>query len=219
MISLIALNLIESHPKCVSLKLFSSLIAVRSLGGEVATELETATHLVLTQLVRTYKLLYALCYIEHVVSSKWMVDSAKAGKFLRTDEYALNDESFRKQYNCDIQTVIKSTTRKTLFAGKTFFVTPSVRPKPKEIIKLIEFCGGKVEAKRRTATQITQANTQQPDSYIILTCTQDLHLVHDLMKIGKSNRCICSTELVMAAIMHQNVEFEPHIITFDRPRI
>lgn len=183
------------------------------------TEPDTATHLVLTQLVRTYKLLFALCCVDHIVSSKWIVDSAKAGKFLRPDEYTLNDDQFRKLYNCDIQAVIKSTTRKTLFAGKTFFVTPSVRPKHKDVIKLIEFCGGKVEAKRRTAAQIAQANGQQPDSYIILTCTQDLHLVHDLMKVGKSNRVICSTEFVLAAIMHQKVEFESHIITYDRPKI
>lgn len=183
------------------------------------TEPESATHLVLTDLVRTFKLLYALCFVEHIVSSKWIVDSAKAGKFLRPDEYALNDDTFRKLYNCNIQDVIKSTTRKTLFAGRTFFVTPSVRPKPKEITKLIEYCGGKVELKRRTAAQITQINVQQPDSYIILTCTHDLHLVHDLIKIGKSNRCICSTEFVLAAIMHQKLEFESHIITYDRPRI
>lgn len=116
------------------------------------------------------------------------------------------------------QEVIKSSTRKTLFSGKTFFITPSIRPKYKDVVKLIEFCGGKVEAKRRTAAQIAQANTQQPDSYIILTCTQDMHLVHDLLKIGKSNRFICSTEFVLAAIMHQKVEFEPHIITYDRPK-
>lgn len=195
------------------------ILGCRSLGGDVVTEPETATHLVLTQLVRTYKLLFALCFVDHIVSSKWIVDSANAGKFLRPDEYALNDDQFRKLYNCDIQEVIKSTARKTLFAGKTFFVTPSVRPKPKDIIKLIEFCGGKVEPKRRTAAQISQANAQQPDSYIILTCTPDLHLVHDLMKIGKSNRCICSTEFVLAAIMHQKVNVEPHIITFDRPKI
>lgn len=191
----------------------------RTLGGEVVTEPKNATHLVLTHLVRTYKLLYALCSVDHIVSSKWIVDSAKAGKFLRPDEYTLNDEQFRKQYNCDIQEVIKSTIRKTLFSGKTFFVTPSVRPKHKEVVQLIEFCGGKVEAKRRTAVQIAQANNQQPDSYIILTCTQDLHLVHDLLKVGKPNRVICATELVLAAIMHQKIDFESHIITYDRPKL
>lgn len=182
-------------------------------------EPENATHLVLTHLVRTYKLLFALCSVDHILSSKWIVDSAKAGKFLRPDEYTLNDEQFRKQYKCDIQEVIKSTTRKTLFSGKTFFITPSVRPKHKDVVKLIEFCGGKVENKRRTAVQISQANSQNPDSYIILTCTADLHLVHDLLKIGKPNRYICSTELVLAAIMHQKVDFEPHIITYDRQKL
>lgn len=182
------------------------------------SEPETATHLVLTHLVRTYKLLFSLCSVEHIISSKWIVDSAKAGKFLRPDEYTLSEENFRKLYDCNIQEVIKSTTRKTLFAGKTFFVTPSVRPKHKDMVKLIEFCGGKVETKRRTAVQIAQANSQQPDSYIILTCPQDLHLMHDLLKASKPNRFICSTEFVLAAIMLQKIEFEPHTIIFDRPK-
>lgn len=187
----------------------------------MVTEPNTATHLVVTKLGRTYKLLFALCTVDHIVSSKWIVDSAKAGKFLRPDEYALNDDQFRKIYNCDIQAVIKSTARKTLFAGKTFFVTPSVRPKPSEIVRIIEFCGGKVEPKRRTATQIHQGNAQQPDSYIILTCPNDLHLMHDLMRSGKSNRCICTTEFVLAAIMQQKINFEAHIITYanDRTKI
>lgn len=199
---------------------FSLCFSLRLLGGEVVTEPETATHIVLTQLVRSYKLLFALCVVDHIVTSKWIVDSAKAGKFLRPDEYALNsDDQFRKLYKCDIQEVIKSTARKTLFSGKTFFVTPSVRPQPKEIIRIIEFCGGKVEPKRRTAIQINQTYAQQPDSYVILTCSNDLHLVHDLMiRVDKPNRCICSTEFVMAAIMQQKINFEPHIITFDRPK-
>lgn len=191
---------------------------LRLLGGEVVTDPAHATHLVLTYLTRTYKLLFGLCSVDYIVSSKWIVDSAKAGKFLRPDEYTLNDEKFQKEYNCDIQKVIKSSTRKTLFSGKTFFVTPRVRPLHANIVKLIEFCGGKVETKRRSAAQITQANIQQPDSYCILTCTEDLHLVHDLLKAGKSNRFICSTELVLAAIMHQKIDYETHIIRYDRPK-
>lgn len=193
----------------------------RLLGGEVVTEPEKATHIALTRLTRSYKLLFALCAVDHIVNSKWIVDSAKAGKFLRPDEYALHsDDQFRTHFkNCDIQEVIKSTTRKTLFAGKTFFVTPSVRPPAKDIIRLIEFCGGKIEPKRRTATQINQGNIQNPDSYIILTCPNDIHLVYDLMRTGKPNRCICSTELVMTAIMHQKIDYEGHILTFEPGKI
>lgn len=186
----------------------------------MVAEPETATHLVLTRLVRTYKLLLALCTVDHIVSSKWIIDSANAGKFLRPDEYTLDDEPLRKKFNCNIKEVIKSPTRKTLFAGKTFFVTPSVQPKLKDVIRLIEFCGGKVEAKRRTAAQIAQANIQQPDSYIILTCPPDMHLLHDLLKSDKPNRLIYTTELVLAAIMHQKIHFESNTFTTDsRPKI
>lgn len=120
----------------------------------MVTEPEEATHIVLTHLSRSYKLLFALCAVDHIVSSKWIVDSAKAGKFLRSDEYAMHStEQFRKTFkNCDIQAVIKSTTRKTLFAGKTFHITPSVRPTINDITRLIEFCGGKVEARRRSVS-------------------------------------------------------------------
>lgn len=156
----------------------------------------------------------AICTADHILNSKWIVDSAKSGKFLPTNEYIWNDAEFNETYHCDILKSIKSPIRKTLFAGKTFYITPSVRPNPKELEKLIKLCGGKVEAKRRSASQITQANTQNPESYIILTCTKDIHLLIDLTKPGKPNRIICATELVLSAVMQQKIDIEPHIITY-----
>lgn len=152
--------------------------------------------------------------VDHILSSKWIIESAKAGKFLPTDEYQWNDEQFNKTYRCDLQITIKSSIRKILFNGKTFYITPSVRPDIKVLIELIELSGGKVEKKRRSATQIADANSQQPESYIILTCTKDMHLLIDLTKPGKPNRIICATELVMTSIMQQKIEVEPHIITY-----
>lgn len=178
------------------------------------TEPEQATHIVLTRLVRTCKLMMAVCTAEHILSSRWIVDSAKAGKFLPTADYAWNDSHFNAEYNCDIQIAIKSPTRRTLLSGKVFYITPSVRPRPKDLTKIIELCGGKVESKRRSASQIAQANTEQPESYIILTCTKDIHLLLDLTKPGKPNRTICATEYILSAIMQQKVEIEPHIITY-----
>lgn len=142
------------------------------------------------------------------------MESAKAGKFLPTDDFQLNDEQFSEIYRCDIQSTIKSTKRKQLFDGKTFYITPSVRPNVKELTALIVMSGGKVEKKRRTAAAIAETNAQHPESYIILTCTKDMHLLIDLTKPGKPNRIICATELVMTAVMQQKIEVEPHIITY-----
>lgn len=188
--------------------------ASRILGGEVVTEPEQATHIVLTRLVRTSKLLMAVCTVDHVLNSRWISDSAKAGKFLPTNEYVWHDNLFNELYNCDIQTAIKSPKRRSLLSGKIFYITPSVRPQPKDLIKIIELCGGKVELKRRSASQIEQANAEQPESYIILTCTKDIHLLVDLTKPGKPNRIICATEYVLSAIMQQKLELEPYIITY-----
>lgn len=190
------------------------LVICSTLGGVVVTDPAEATHIVLTRLTRTSNLLRALCVVDHILSSKWIVESAKVGKFLPTDDFQLNEEQFSDTYRCDIQSTIKSTKRKQLFDGKTFYITPSVRPNIKDLTALIELSGGKVEKKRRTAAAIAEANAQQPESYIILTCTKDMHLLIDLTKPGKPNRIICATELVMTAVMQQKIEVEPHIITY-----
>lgn len=191
-----------------------TLFVHRALGGEVSTDPTTATHIVLTRLARTPKLLLALGAVDYILNSKWIVDSAKAGKFLPTDEYMWNDEEFNEFFKCDIQETIKAATRKTLFTGKAFYITPSVTPEPKTLTKMIEFSGGKVEPKRRSASQIAQANNTAPESYTILTCTKDMHLLVDLMKSNKPNRTICTTELVLSAVMQQKIEVEPHIIKY-----
>lgn len=168
----------------------------------------------MTRLTRTCKLLLALCVVDHVLTSKWLIDSVKSGKFLPIENYRWNDENFNQTFNCDIQKTIKSDKRKTLFDGRTFYITPSVKPNVKTLTELIKLCGGKVERKRRPSTAIVEANTQQLDSYIILTCNKDMHLLIDLTKSGKPNRTICATELVMSAVMQQKIDIEPHIMKY-----
>lgn len=186
----------------------------RTLGGEVVTDPSNATHIVLTRLARTCNLLLGLCVVDHVLSSKWIVESAKAGEFLPVDGFEISDESFKENYRCDIQSTIKSANRKDLFKDRVFYITPSVRPNVQDLTRLIEICGGKVEKKRRSSVQIAETNVQAPESYIMLTCTKDMHLLIDLTKPGKPNRIICATELVMSAIMIQKIEIEPHVITY-----
>lgn len=142
------------------------------------------------------------------------MESAKAGHFLPVDKFIWDVTTFDEQFNGNIMEAIKSPNRRTLFAGKTFFITPSVRPSCESLKSLIELCGGKVETKRRSASQIIQSNAQQAESFIILTCVTDMHLLLDVMKSGKLNRVICTTEFVMSAIMKQKIEFEGHNLSY-----
>lgn len=79
---------------------------------------------------------------------------------------------------------------------------------------MIESSGGRVDKNRLSAARISETNAQKPASYIVLSCAQDLHLLGDLMRPGKPNRIICSTEFVMSSVMTQIIDLEQHIIKY-----
>lgn len=184
------------------------------LGGEVVESPSDATHLVVTRLVRSCKLLVALSIVDHILSSKWITDSANAGKFLPVNGYEINDPKFKQTFKADVQKTIQTPSRRTLFEGKTFFLTPTVRPSKAILKSMIESSGGRVDKNRLSAARISETNAQKPASYIVLSCVQDLHLLSDLMRPGKPNRIICSTEFVMSSVMTQNIDLERHIIKY-----
>ncbi|GAB0097831.1 PAX-interacting protein 1 [Sergentomyia squamirostris] len=188
--------------------------AVTSLGGIVVQNPLEATHLVMTRLTRTHKLLLALCVVKHVLSTKWIMESAAQGNFLPVDTFCIRDATFEENFKCDIHESVKNPNRGKLFDGKVFYMTPSVRPAVRDLTQMIEACGGKVEKNRRSVRRIQEANTQSPDSYIILSCANDLHLLTDLTHTIKENRIICTTEFVMNSIMKQKLNIESHIIKY-----
>lgn len=186
----------------------------RSLGGELVENPSDATHLVATRLVRSCKLLVALSVVDHILSSKWIVESAKAGKFLPVNGFEINDSKFKQTFKADVQKTIQSSSRRTLFEGKTFFLTPTVRPSKSILTSMIESSGGRVDKNRLSAARISETNAQKPASYIVLSCVPDLHLLSDLMRPGRPNRIICSTEFVMSSVMTQNIDLDRHIIKY-----
>lgn len=166
----------------------------------------------MTRLIRTYKLLISLCVVNYVVSSNWIVESSKAGKFLPVEDFKLSEKEFEESYKCDIYKTVESPIRNKLFDGKIFHLTPSIFPKPKELTRLIELCGGTVERTRRPAAKIQELKAI--DEYFILTTAEDFHLLSDVARMGKPNRIVCSSELIMKSIMTQVIDVDQHIINF-----
>lgn len=173
-----------------------------------------ATHLVMTRESRTCKLIQACCHVDYVLKSTWLVDSAKAGKFVPPEDYRIQHIPVDENLHFDLDVVLRAPTRSTLFAGKCFFVTPDVFPAREEIIRMIESSGGKVELKRRSGAAVAEAHAQAPDSYIIVTCPTDMHLCADLTRHGNPKCHIVSTEFVMSSILRQQLEIEPNLIPY-----
>ncbi|XP_049318037.1 PAX-interacting protein 1-like [Bactrocera dorsalis] len=188
--------------------------AVLSLGGIVVENPEEATFLVMTRESRTCKLIQAVCHVNYVLKSTWLVDSAKAGRFLSPEPYKIQYIPVDENLKFHLDTVLHSSVRNTLFAGKHFFVTPDVFPSRTEIVRMIEASGGKVEVKRRTSQAIADTHAQSPESYIIVTCPNDMHLCVDLTRQGIPKCPIVSTEFVMSSILKQKLEIEPNLINY-----
>ena len=168
----------------------------------------------MTRESRTCKLIQAVCHVDYVLKSQWLVESAKAGKFLPPDSYKIQYIPVDENLKFHLDTALQSPNRATLFAGRYFYVTPDVFPARSEIIRMIESSGGKVEEKRRSSQAIAEIYNQSPDSYIIVTCPNDMHLCVDLTRFGNPKCPIVSTEFVMSSILKQNLEIEPHIIPY-----
>lgn len=193
--------------------------AVTALGGNIVTDPAEATILVCSKLLRTVKIIYALITAKHIVSSKWLVESAKAGYFLPVDNYShASAELVIDKVTCNIGRVLSSPIRRTLFQNKIFYITPKVSPSYKDICKWIELCGGKVEKNRKSNAKIQEINVKAPNTYIIISCENDLHLVSHFTRPSKHSYCsVCSTEFITQSIMTQMINMEPHIYNYSWP--
>lgn len=175
---------------------------IRILGGRVTADINEMTHLVMTKPNRTIKLLNALCVAKYILNSTWLEDSSKTGYFQPEDNYWINDLS-KANFKCDIPAVIKSPIRNKLFENRVFYITPSVKPAPSYLRWLIEKSGGKWEHNRRSVMKIHELNQQSPNSYIVVSCPEDLSLLG-----FKHYVCyVCTSEFILQSIMTQTMDF------------
>merc|ERR1712032_742637 len=144
-------------------------------------------------------------------------------------EYTHNNPEFEAMYQFSLSKTLARTNRDKLFAGKIFYLTPSVRPSMAVIYHLlvtitkkfknspppscvqvlqniIQFAGGKVENRRRKSTeQIREVNSGGNINYIIITCEEDIHLITDVLKAKLG---VYTPEFVLKAVMRVEMDFE-----------
>ncbi|XP_008479010.1 PAX-interacting protein 1-like [Diaphorina citri] len=111
-----------------------------------------------------------------------------------------------KRVVCNVPAVLRTgEARARLFAGKTFYLSPSIAPSPGAMRKMIEAAGGSVERQRRSWSKIQDGGLGgEGPSYLVITCRADLHLVADLLK---HDYPIFNTEFVMTSIMTQKIDY------------
>jgi len=175
----------------------------RILGGRVTEDHNEMTHLVMTCPARSLRAIFGLCKAKHILKSAWLTDSINVGYLLPEESYYwITDVG--NGFKCDVPAVLKSPMRQKLFENRVFFITPSVKPSPAALKWIIEQCGGKWEQNRRSILKISELNNQMPNSYIIISCPEDLYL------LGANRHFICyvcTPEFILQSVMSQNIDF------------
>lgn len=188
----------------------------RKLGGSVVSQASEATHLVMSRLVRTHKLVGALVTVSHVLSPSWLQTSQRIGRFAREEDFPLRDEEFEKTHQCELSALLAlGERRRTLFRGLTFYMTPGVRPGRGILSAMVELCGGRVDKSRRSLASIQELLRERPASYFVLTVPNDLHLVYYLLQAERKLDVVCSTEVVMSSIMRHKLLVDQHLVKVD----
>jgi len=105
-------------------------------------------------------------------------------RFYILDErkYFVNEIYDNNEIVCNVPKVLAISTRQTLFKSLTFFITPGITlPSSTRLEKIIKSAGGTVEPNRKSLNSIKNL---PPNTYFIISCIEDLHLVDDLLKIN-----------------------------------
>lgn len=175
---------------------------VLHLGGVLAKNCREATHLVVYKLQRTLKFMCALSVCRYIVNINWLNDSFNSSQFLDEQPYMVDDPEFEKKHNCNIMKILSNPDRSRLFAGKVFYITPGVIPSRSALTEMVICAGGIVEKQRKSLKQIQELDS---NSYIIITVSNDFHLVSDVIR---ANIGIYGAEFIMSAILTQRLPYE-----------
>ena len=116
---------------------------VERLGGKVTEIPGDCSDLVMSKLSRTNNFLLCLPTVQHILSLQWLRDSQTENKFLAEDSFALEDPEMESRFNFSLSRTLSRTSRDKLFAGKVFYLTPSVLPSMQVLSAIIEASGGR----------------------------------------------------------------------------
>jgi len=179
---------------------------VLELGGRCVESCQLASHLVMPALIRTSTLLQLMPTVTWVLGPAWLKESKEKKQFQPEEDYQLSSLEVESMFQFSLKKTLSRTDRHKLFQGKTFYVTPGVKPSYKVLWNIVEAAGGKVDReKRRSVAQIKEMNKTKDPSYLIVTCEDDLHIVQDVLKakIGVYN-----AEFVMSAVLRCELDFD-----------
>ncbi|KAJ3225004.1 Mediator of DNA damage checkpoint protein 1 [Chytriomyces hyalinus] len=174
------------------------------LGASCTEDWKECTHLVTDKVRRTTKFLCALSAGKYIVSTKWIDQSKKDGRFVAESKYIIKDKLNEKQYGFSVEESIKTAQNKNtppFLTGVTIYTTPNVRPGRADMKEIIAAAGGSF-----TETMPDSAPSDD-NSFVVVGCPED---AEECTKLSKRGFQIQSNEFVITGSLRQRLDYDSH---------
>ncbi|WAR02724.1 PAXI1-like protein [Mya arenaria] len=188
---------------------------VSQLGGQAVESPQHCTHIVARSFSRTIKFFIGISVTQHIVNAQWVENSYKQGAFISEASYGLQDPDGEREMKCSLAESLSRARAQPLFAGMTFYITPSVQPPICDLQKIIESAGGTLSKGRRLAAKTieTLKDDKGQPAYVVITCADDIYLCNDLLL---KNIKVYTPEFILTGVMRQLKDFSHFQLEVER---
>ncbi|KAK4404810.1 hypothetical protein Sango_0849600 [Sesamum angolense] len=170
---------------------------IEDLGGIVASDGSVSTHVVTGKVRVTLNFCTALCSGAWVISSGWLKESFKSGRFVDEVPFILIDEDYRKRYRIDLKSAVvrAKASPSALLKGLDIWLATHVHPPANTLSAIVKSAGGNVI---RTQNEINDVSKT-----IFVACEEDMDEALSAVKLGIWT---FSSDWLMSCIMKQELD-------------
>ncbi|CAI9099758.1 OLC1v1036622C1 [Oldenlandia corymbosa var. corymbosa] len=186
------MNIADDRKKAVLTKI------IEDLGGTVTFDGSMATHVITGKVRRTLNFCVALCSGAWIISSMWLKESFRNGRFLDEMPFVLKDEEYESKYGTELKAaVVRSKANpRSLLKGHDLCLAAHIQPPKATLTAIIKSAGGNV---------LGLDNVKQPSSTIFIACEKDME--EALLAVKEGIKAF-SSDWLMNCILRQELDLE-----------
>ncbi|KAK6149101.1 hypothetical protein DH2020_016626 [Rehmannia glutinosa] len=172
---------------------------IEDLGGVVASDGSVSTHVVTGKVRKTLNFCTALCSGAWVISSGWLKESFKKGRFVDEMPFVLEDEDYRTKYRTELKRAVlrAKASPSALLKGLDIWLSAHVQPPANTLSAIVKSAGGNVIRRRNEIKDISKT--------IFVACEEDMEEALSAVKLGIWT---FSSDWLMNCIMRQELDLE-----------
>ncbi|KAK5861817.1 hypothetical protein PBY51_017263 [Eleginops maclovinus] len=154
--------------------------------------------LVTDKVRRTVKFLCALAKGIPIVTTHWLVESSKAGRFLSPNAFVVKDPEQEKNFSFCLQHSLTIASSQPLLQGYGIHVTKSVKPEPVHMKDII-FCSG--------GTLLPNMPSSLKPQTVVISCEEDLSLCGPALS---ATLPVVTAEFILTGILQQRLDLQTY---------